>query len=111
MYASLWAPYWRVIRQLAGPPTLRDGRTSTDPKTREFYSLKHRAITYMVTPVEMGGLGLPPVIVAKIVGHSDAGQIIVKHYLKLDELAAVKMARDAMMRAAGHRPKLRAVGE
>jgi hypothetical protein len=64
----------------------------------------------MITPRESGGLGLDPPTVAYIVGHQDAGQTIAKHYLKLEERAAVDRVRKAMQIHAGERP-LRAVGD
>jgi hypothetical protein len=40
---------------------------------QDFYELKHRAIQWMVDPVEDGGLGLDPATAAAMVGHEDGG--------------------------------------
>ena len=98
MKLSNWHAHWAAIRSLGGRPGF------------EFYELKHRAITWMVTPGESGGLGLDVQTVALICGHQDAGATIVKHYLKLNERDAVARVRDAMgRRAAGGSRQLRAV--
>ena len=39
----------------------------------DFYELEHRAIQWMVDPVEEGGLGLDPPTVATMVGHDGGG--------------------------------------
>ena len=41
-----WTHYWNAVRVAAGMPG------------QEFYELKHRAIQWMVDPVDDGGLGL-----------------------------------------------------
>lgn len=91
--------YWSPVRAMAGDPSF------------ELYTCKHRAITWMITPVESGGLGLDPATVAENVGHQDGGITIAKYYLKLDQRKAVERARKAMARAAGQAPPLRVVGE
>lgn len=98
MKLSNWHSHWHSIRTLAGRPDFR------------FYDLKHRAITWMITPRESGGLGMDPATVALVVGHQDAGLTIAKHYLKLDELAAVARAHRAMQEHE-RGPHLRIVGE
>lgn len=77
MKLSLWAGYWGPVRAAAGLPDL------------PFYELKHRAITWMCTP-KPDGLGLDVRDVARIVGHQDGGETIRKHYLHLDEHAAIR---------------------
>jgi integrase len=91
-----WNPHWKAIRALAGRPDF------------EFYELKHRAITWMVTPPPHG-LGLSPVDVAEIVGHTDGGATIAKYYLKLAQKQVVERAQAAMTAWFGGR-HLRAVG-
>jgi integrase len=77
MKLSLWDRYWGPVRAAAGRPDFR------------FYDLKHRAITWMCTPAP-DGLGLDIRDVARIVGHKDGGETIRKHYLRLDEHAAIQ---------------------
>jgi hypothetical protein len=43
---------------------------------QDFYELKHRAIQWMVDPIEDGDLGLDPPTVATMVGHDDGGYLI-----------------------------------
>ena len=56
-----WHHHWHAVRASAGMPG------------QEFDQLKHRAIQWMVDPVEDGDLGLDPPTVAQMVGHDDAG--------------------------------------
>lgn len=44
----MWSSWWKAICAVAGMPG------------QEFYDLKHRAIQWMVDPVDEGGLGLDP---------------------------------------------------
>jgi len=74
--------HWNAIRASAGMPGFN------------FYDLKHRAITWMVT-APPHGLGLDPPTVAIIVGHQDAGATIAKHYLRLDQRQAIERALQA----------------
>jgi hypothetical protein len=62
-YLSLsnWYPHWNAVRVAAGMVSL------------EFYELKHRALQWMVDPVEDGGLGLDPATAAQMAGHDDGG--------------------------------------
>jgi hypothetical protein len=64
MLRSTWCNLWHSVRASAGMPG------------QEFYELKHRAIQWMVDPVEDGGLGLDPATVAEMVGHDDGGYLI-----------------------------------
>jgi integrase len=89
---------WKTIRAVAGYPDF------------EFYELKHRAITHMVTSIPSGGLGLTPPEVSAIVGHQDAGVTIARHYLKLDEKRLIERALEAYATAQSPRG-LRVVGE
>jgi len=95
---SSWHSHWKAIRTAAGRPEF------------EFYELKHRAITWLITPRESGGLGVDLPTAAYIVGHQDGGITIAKHYLKLAENAAVDRVRKAMAIHEGE-PHLRVVGE
>ncbi len=96
---GLWnGHYWPAIRATFGETAL------------EFYELKHRAITWACTPISDGGLGLDPATAAHQAGHNDAGLMIVKHYLKLDEQLTRQRIKDAMQAHASRR-HLRAVGE
>lgn len=97
-----WHHFWTSVRASAGMPAL------------EFYELKHRAIQWMVDPVEDGGLGLDPQTVALMVGHDDGGYLISTVYTKLSEKRARERAERAMgaylERQAAERPKLHVVG-
>ena len=66
-----WTHYWHAVRASAGMPG------------QDFYELKHRAIQWMVDPVDDGGLGLDPQTVATMVGHDDGGWLIANVYTKL----------------------------
>jgi integrase len=79
-----WAYYWHAVRASAGMPG------------QEFYELKHRAIQWMVDPVEDGGLGLDPATVAEMVGHDDGGYLISTVYTKLAQRRALARAQRAM---------------
>jgi hypothetical protein len=63
---------------------------------QEFYELKHRAIQWMIDPVDDGGLGLDPQTVATMVGHDDGGYLISTVYTKLSEKRAHARAQRAM---------------
>jgi integrase len=85
---------WHPVRVAAGMPSF------------EFYELKHRAIQWMVTPVDYGGLGLDPQTAAVLVGHDDGGWLIANVYTKLAQKQAHERAQRAMdsyRRRAGHR--------
>jgi integrase len=71
MLRSTWCNLWHSVRASAGMPG------------QEFYELKHRAIQWMVDPVEDGGLGLDPATVAEMIGHDDGGYLIATVYTKL----------------------------
>ncbi len=77
---------WNAVRVAAGMPSF------------EFYELKHRAIQWMVDPVEDGGLGLDPATVALMVGHDDddGGWLISTVYTKLAKKHAHERAKRAM---------------
>ena len=85
-YYSLanWYVRWNAVRVAAGMPDL------------EFYELKHRALQWMVDPVEDGGLGLDPQTAAAMVGHDDGGWLISTTYTKLAERRARERAKRAM---------------
>jgi hypothetical protein len=84
MLRSTWSNLWHSVRASAGMPG------------QEFYELKHRAIQWMVDPVEDGGLGLDPATVAEIVGHDDGGYLIATVYTKLGRRRALARAQRAM---------------
>lgn len=74
----------------------RSLRRRRDARPGEFYELKHRAIQWMVDPVEDGGLGLDPATAAEMVGHDDGGYLIATVYTKLGQRRAIARARRAM---------------
>lgn len=84
MLRSTWSAHWQSVRASAGMPG------------QEFYELKHRAIQWMVDPVEDGGLGLDPATVAEMVGHDDGGYLIATVYTKLARRRALARAQRAM---------------
>ena len=84
MLRSTWSHTWHSVRASAGMPG------------QEFYELKHRAIQWMVDPVEDGGLGLDPATVAETVGHDDGGYLIATVYTKLGRRRALARAQRAM---------------
>jgi integrase len=84
MLRSSWSTHWHTIRAGAGMPG------------QDFYELKHRAIQWMVDPVEDGGLGLDPPTVAAMVGHDDGGYLIATVYTKLAQRRALARAQRAM---------------
>jgi hypothetical protein len=84
MTQSNWTHYWHAVRASAGMPG------------QEFYELKHRAIQWMIDPVDDGGLGLDPQTVAKMVGHDDGGYLISTVYTKLADQRARTRAQTAM---------------
>jgi hypothetical protein len=63
---------------------------------QEFYELRHRAIQWMIDPVNDGGLGLDPQTVATMVGHRDGGYLISTVYTKLSQHRARARAQTAM---------------
>jgi integrase len=84
MLRSTWSNIWHSVRASAGLPG------------QEFYELKHRAIQWMVDPIEDRGLGLDPATVAEIVGHDDGGYLIATVYTKLGRRRALERAQRAM---------------
>lgn len=84
MWRATWCNLWNSVRVGAGMPGL------------DFYELKHRAIQWMVDPVEDGGLGLDPATAAEIVGHDDGGYLIATVYTKLGNRRAIARAQRAM---------------
>lgn len=104
MRRSTWSSHWKAICAAAGMPG------------QEFYDLKHRAIQWMVDPIEDGGLGLDPATAAEMVGHDDGGYLIATVYTKLGQrraIARVQRAMDAyQQRQTKSKPRhLRAVGD
>jgi hypothetical protein len=71
---------------------------------QDFYELKHRAIQWMIDPVDDGGLGLDPATVAYMVGHDDGGYLIATVYTKLSERRALAQAQRAMDAYQQRRP-------
>ena len=97
-----WYVYWNAVRASAGLPKL------------EFYELKHRALQWMIDPVNDGGLGLDHATAAEMAGHADGGWLIANVYTKLRQRRAIDRARRAMGEYAvrhpaeeGHRPTAR----
>ncbi|HUB73471.1 MAG TPA: tyrosine-type recombinase/integrase [Solirubrobacteraceae bacterium] len=84
MWRSTWSSWWKAICAAAGMPG------------QDFYDLKHRAIQWMVTPVEEDGLGLDPATVAEVVGHDDGGYLIATVYTKLGQRRAIARAQRAL---------------
>jgi integrase len=84
MRRNSWSSHWHSIRASAGMPD------------QDFYELKHRAIQWMVDPVEDGGLGLDPATAAAMVGHGDGGYLIATVYTKLAQRRALARAQKAM---------------
>jgi hypothetical protein len=78
---------------------------------QEFYEFKHRAIQWMVDPVEDGGLGLDPATAAEMVGHDDSGYLGLRQVVA-DVLAnALRIRLDSHRRApAGRQPQKMPVG-
>ncbi len=103
MSRSNWSKHWHSVRASAGMPG------------QDFYELKHRAIQWMVDPVEDGGLGLDPQTVAQMVGHDDGGYLIATVYTKLAERRALARAQRAMdtykQRLLDRAPRLHIVGD
>lgn len=82
---SSWHTHWQSIRASAGMAG------------QDFYEVKHRAIQWMVDPVEDGGLGLDLATAAAMVGHDDDDDyLIATVYTKLDERRAPARAQRAM---------------
>jgi integrase len=103
MRRSSWSSHWHSIRASAGMPG------------QDFYELKHRAIQWMIDPVEDGGLGLDHATAAAMVGHEDGGYLIATVYSKLAQRRAIARAQKAMsaykQRQADSKPRhLRVVG-
>lgn len=84
MTQSNWTHYWHAVRASAGLPG------------QEFYELKHRAIQWMIDPVDDGGVGLDFQTVATMVGHDDGGYLIATVYTKLAERRAQARAQHAI---------------
>jgi integrase len=84
MRRSIWSALWNTVRVSAGMPG------------QEFYELKHRAIQWMVDPIEDGGLGLDPATAAEMVGHDDGGYLIATVYTKLGQRRAIARPQRAM---------------
>ncbi len=93
-YLSLsnWYPHWNAVRVAAGMANL------------EFYELKHRALQWMVDPIEDGGLGLDHATAAEMAGHDDGGWLIANVYTKLAERRARERAKRAMRDYAERHP-------
>jgi integrase len=104
MSRSTLSSLWKAVCAAAGMPG------------QEFYELKHRAIQWMVDPIEDGGLGLDPATAAEMVGHNDGGYLIATVYTKLGQrraLARAQRAMDAYQQrhdATAEPPPLRVVG-
>jgi integrase len=79
-----WSHNWSPVRASAGIPD------------QDFYELKHRAIQWMVDPIDDGGLGLDSATVAEMVGHDDGGYLIANVYTKLAQRRALDRAQRAM---------------
>jgi hypothetical protein len=83
---------WRLpAAQLMAHALACNTRLHRDAR-QDFYELKHRAIQWMVDPVEDGGLGLDPATAATIVSHEDGGYLIATVYTKLAQLRALARA-------------------
>jgi hypothetical protein len=93
-YLSLpnWYVHWNAVRIAAGMPNL------------EFYELKHRALQWMIDPIEDGGLGLDSATAAEMAGHDDGGWLIANVYTKLAEHRARERAKRAMREYAERHP-------
>ncbi len=93
-YLSLanWYVHWNAVRIAAGMPNL------------EFYELKHRALQWMIDPIEDGGLGLDSATAAEMAGHDDGGWLIANVYTKLAEHRARERAKRAMRDYAERHP-------
>jgi integrase len=87
-----WYVYWNAVRASAGLPGL------------EFYELKHRALQWMIDPVDDGGLGLDHATAAEMAGHADGGWLIANVYTKLSQRRALDRARRAMREYAARHP-------
>jgi integrase len=92
MRRSTWFTHWHAIRTAAGMPG------------QAFYELRHRAIQWMIDPVDDGGLGLDIQTVAHITGHNDGGYLICSTYTKLTQQRAQARTRAALS-AYGHQPR------
>lgn len=121
MTQSNWTTYWHPVRDAftmllsddhwlvrriarcvearAAEPDATKHRRMSDGKL-DFYELRHRAITYMVTP-KPDGLGMDSSDVAYQVGHSDGGRLIEEVYVHRNP----ELARARMRRAMGYREK------
>lgn len=87
-----WYTHWNAVRVAAGMPSL------------EFYELKHRALQWMIDPVEDGGLGLDAATAALMAGHDDGGWLISNVYTKVAEHLAKDRAKRAMRNYAERHP-------
>lgn len=84
MRRSTWSTHWHAVRASAGMPG------------QDFYELKHRAIQWMVDPIDEGGLGLDPATAALMVGHDDGGYLSATTYTKLAQRRALARTQRAM---------------
>jgi hypothetical protein len=97
MRRSQWSSLSNAIRVAAGMPGL------------DFYEIKHRAIQWMVDPIEDGGLGLDSATAAAMVGHDDGGYLIATVYTKLGQRRAIaRAACDGRLPATPRRGQHRA---
>ena len=87
-----WYVYWNAVRASAGLPKL------------EFYELKHRALQWMIDPVNDDGLGLDHATAAEMAGHADGGWLIANVYTKLHQRRALDRAHRAMSEYAARHP-------
>ena len=101
MRRSSWSAHWHSVRAAAQMPG------------QSFYDLRHRAIQWMIDPVDDGGLGLDIQTVAHMTGHSDGGYLICNAYTKLAQHRAQARAKRAMdayhQNPSSSRPKLAVV--
>jgi integrase len=84
MRRSTWSTHWHSVRASAGMPG------------QDFCELKHRAIQWMIDPIDDDGLGLDFQTVAQMAGHDDGGYLIATVYTKLTERRALARTQRAM---------------
>jgi integrase len=84
MWRSSWSAHWHTIRACALMPGL------------EFYELRHRALQWMIDPLDDGGLGLDIQTAAQMAGHSDGGYLVCSTCTKLARHRARTRAQRAM---------------
>jgi hypothetical protein len=118
MTQSNWTTYWHpvrdaftmlladdhwLVRRIARCAEVRAAEPNPKLRSRlrdgklDFYELRHRAITHMVTP-QPDGLGMHPADVAYQVGHRDGGRLIEEVYVHRNP----ELARARMRRAMGY---------